>query len=207
MEDRSLRAVRGWMGALFSTSLAAASHALADGALPPLPVLGLVLVISAAICTAMAGPKNSLLRTTLAVVLSQGTYHLIFSFAGNSPANGLLSNSGAHAGHHTVNLNPVRAELLAATPESLTAAMAWMQLAHVAAALATIAVLRRGESALRALLFVLLLGRPVRVLFARLPILLPSPRLTSPSSEPGPLELFFTLGALLRRGPPLRLAF
>lgn len=206
VEDRSLRAVRGWIGALFSTSLAAASHTLADGHLPPLPILGLVLVISAAICTALAGPANSGRRTALAVLLSQGTYHLIFSLVGHAPANGTLLDAGPHAGH-SMQLTAAAPDVLTAAPVAMGPAAAWMPLAHALAALATIAVLRRGETAMLALLFVLLLRRPAAVLFARMPAITARPRTVTETRIPGPVDLIFTLGALLRRGPPQRPAF
>lgn len=206
VEDRSLRAVRGWIGALFSTSLAAASHTLADGQLPPLPILGLVLVVSAAICTALTGLAHSGRRTTLAVLLSQGTYHLLFSLVGHAPANGMLLDAGPHAGH-SMQLTGAAVAFMSDSPATMGLAAAWMPLGHVLAALATISVLRRGEAAVLALLFALLLRRPASVLFARPTLITARPRPVIETRLEGPVDLVFTLGALLRRGPPLRPAF
>ena len=91
MKDHGLRILRGWIGALICTCLAAASHTVVDGAMPPLPILGLLLCISAVICTALAASKSSLPRTGLAVLLSQGAYHGAFALFGHQHhAAGLL---------------------------------------------------------------------------------------------------------------------
>src|SRR4051812_43398768 len=63
MKDRGLRILRGWIGALICTCLAAASHTAVDGIMPPPAILGLLLCISAVICTSLASGKISLLRT------------------------------------------------------------------------------------------------------------------------------------------------
>lgn len=205
MEDRSLRAVRGWIGALISTSLAASSHTLASGHLPPLPILGLILVVAAAICTALAGTGNSARRITLAVLLSQGTYHLLFSLVGHAPVSAAIAGTGPHAGHSMQLPSDL---LLPASGGTMDAAAAgWMPLAHAVAALLTIAVLSRGESAMLSLLFVLLLHRPAAVLFARLAVPSTPPCQPVDAGSWGPRDLLFTLGAVLRRGPPLRTAF
>ena len=82
-----------------------------------------------------------------------------------------------------------------------------MPLAHALAALATLAVLRRGHVAVLALLLVLLLQRPASVLFAKPAVVSAHPRVIIETRVDGPVDLVFTLGALLRRGPPQRPAF
>ena len=84
MKNHGQRILRGWIGALLCTCLAAASHTLIDGDLPPLPILALLLCIGAVICTALASSRISLLRTALAVLLSQGAYHGAFAFSATS---------------------------------------------------------------------------------------------------------------------------
>ncbi len=168
MKNHGLRIVRGWIGALLCTCLAAASHTLVDGGLPPLPVLGLLLCIGAVICTALASSRNSLLRTSLAVLLSQGAYHSAFALFGHQHrASGLLTENASLAGHaaHTLKLNldpSVAAAATAGAPAS------WlMPLAHLLAAAVTVVALRRGEIAVRAFAEVISLYVPRLILFVR----------------------------------------
>ncbi|MHA7243268.1 hypothetical protein [Paeniglutamicibacter antarcticus] len=166
MKDHGLRIVRGWIGALICTGLAAASHALADGQLPPLPILGLLLCVSAVVCTALAANKISWLRTALAVGVSQGIYHGAFALFGrNHQASALASEGGIHAGHaaHGVSLGlevPVTA--VAAVDLHSSGLMAT---AHLGAALLTVIALRKGEISVRAIADAIFLYLPRSILF------------------------------------------
>lgn len=207
MEDRGLRIVRGWIGALVCTCLAAASHTLVDGMVPPLAILGLLLAVSGAICTALASTNISLVRTTLAVVLSQGLYHVVFGLFGHQRPTGNLLETGAHAGHgvpvvalHIEQTLPPGA--LAESPGALL-----MSLSHLLAALLTIAALRKGELAARTLVDSILLYIPRLILTSRTwqP---PAVRRSRTVCTPAPLaRLDVLLPALRRRGPPAGSAF
>lgn len=167
MKDHGLRIVRGWIGALVCTGLAAASHALADGQLPPLPILGLLLCVSAVVCTALAANKISLLRTSLAVGISQGIYHGAFALFGHShQASGLVREGGVHTGHpsHVVSLS-VEPPLAAVASDLHSSSL--MAVAHLGAALLTIAVLRKGEIAARSFADAILLHIPRLILCVR----------------------------------------
>ncbi|GAA3676113.1 hypothetical protein GCM10023081_13110 [Arthrobacter ginkgonis] len=206
MEHRSQRIMRGWLGALAATSLAAASHGLADGSLPSLPVLALILAISGAICTALAGRRLSLVRTSAGVLLSQGAYHLLFGLGAHQhTAAGRLTETVSHHGTETS---------IVWTAAAGTARMegagffggpvpdARMLAAHLAAALLTIAVLRKGGLAARATAEALLLATPVAILRWK-----PAPavvRLARPATcqKPGLPDLGVPLLALRHRGPP-----
>lgn len=203
MKDHGLRIVRGWIGALICTCLAAASHTLADGMVPPLVIVGLVLAISGVICTALASTNFSLIRTTLAVLLSQGIYHSVFGLFGHQTASGHLRETGTHAGHGVpeliLNIEPT----LASSPV-LEAPQAYlMPLTHVLAAILTIAALRKGELAAHSLLDSILLNVPRNILLAS--TWQPPARRRSPVIE-SPAVLVRSdvlLPALRRRGPPV----
>ena len=208
MEHRSQRIMRGWLGALAATSLAAASHGLADGSLPPLPVLALILAISAAICTALAGRRLSLVRTSAGVLLSQGVYHLLFGLGKHQhTAVGRLTETVSHHGTESSIAWTAAAGTARIAPEGALvlagrALDAPMLAAHLAAALLTIAVLRRGGLAARATAEALLLATPVAILrWKPVPAVV---RIARPATcqRPGLPDLGVPLLALRHRGPP-----
>ncbi|WP_149955992.1 hypothetical protein [Zafaria cholistanensis] len=212
MEHRSQRILRGWLGALAATSLAAASHGMVGGSLPPLPVLALTLALSGAICTALSGRGLSLLRTSAGVLLSQGIFHLVFGIGAHRHAAGRLTETVSHHGTETsivwtaatatAPLAPEGAPLLEAPLLEAPLLEAPMLAAHLAAALLTIAVLRKGGLAMRATAEALLLTTPVEILRWK-----PAPavvRLARPATcqVPGLPDLGVPLLALRHRGPP-----
>lgn len=208
MKDHGLRIVRGWIGALVCTGLAAASHALADGQLPPLPILGLLLCLSAVVCTALATNKISVLRTSLAVAMSQGIYHSAFALFGhNHQSSAMAGGGGIHAGHaaHGITLGldfPVAAA--AATDVHGSGLMAT---AHLAAALLTIMALRKGETAVRAIADAIFLYVPRLILFVRA---IQAVRGKQPLLDVAYRSLVLRdvlRPALRRRGPPVGPAF
>lgn len=206
MKGHGLRFVRGWISAFICTCLAAASHTLADGMAPPLVIVGLVLAVSGAICTALAAAKFSLLRTTLAVLMSQGLYHLVFGLFGHHGSGGQLTSiggTGVHANHTmALSIEPS----LSASPALGAWAGQLMLASHLVAAVLTIAMLRKGELAAATLLDSILLCIPRLILFAR------SRQPSSPRSVPvptlpaGTIRFDILLPALRRRGPPVSLA-
>ena len=208
MKNHGQRILRGWIGALLCTCLAAASHTLIDGDLPPLPILGLLLCIGAVICTALASSRISLLRTALAVLLSQGAYHGAFALFGHQhQVAGLLNEDSGLAGHaaHTLTLGVDTSVAAAAVAEPSSSWL--MPLAHVLAAAVTIAALRRSEIAVRAFAEVLSLYVPRLILFIRS---LPSVRGKQPLLGVAYRSLVLRdvlRPALHRRGPPRGPAF
>ena len=214
MQHRSQRLVRGWLGALTATSLAAASHAAADGILPPAALLVLILALSGAVCTALAGRGLSSPRTAAAVLISQGLYHLLFglgvhahtapSTLGTNPGPPALLGAGTalgtpHAAHDAAQATV----LLAGTSDPGTVQDSpWMLLAHTAAALLSVAVIRHGELAARRLFDAVVLVVPVRILNWRHgPAARPVAR-PALLQVPGLPDLGVPLRALRHRGPP-----
>ncbi|MDN5754388.1 MAG: hypothetical protein ACTHWW_08360 [Arthrobacter sp.] len=210
MEYRSLRLVRGWLGALAATALAAASHTVAGGALPEPALLALILALSGAACTALAGRALSFWRTAAAVLISQGIYHSAFGMLGGHHGghdHHLLSagGTGAHAGH-LISVDP-DALLTGAATQDANAMALGMWIAHVVAAILTILVLRKGGLAVLALMQVLGLAVPRRILRPRPPIASIGPPRLVWVQVPGLPDLGVPLRALRDRGPPVLPAF
>jgi hypothetical protein len=193
---RWMRVLRGSVGATFATLTAAFSHVVAGGSLPSPAAIALTLALSLLLWIALSGRTHSLWRTTAAVGLSQALFHGIFSKVAASGTVVLSPHSGHHGAHEAVTILGAAADH-AAHPS-------WMWLAHTAAALLTIAALRHGEAALRAL------GLAAALLFA------PLTRTTVPLTESFPRrihrvgcartivprDLSMLFSALRHRGPP-----
>ena len=198
MTARGLRLVRGWVGAVVATSLAAGSHFLAGGNAPEPPLLLLALALSGLVCTALTGRGLSLWRLSAGVALSQSLFHWLFS--GASAPHGSIAPAGGHLAHSPV-LEPATGTILSSAADH-TSPLMW--LGHAVAALLTVAILRHGEVA------VVRLVRAMRLrVTAFLPLLLPLPVRPAPAALPAnravrPLR---NLGAPLlvmrHRGPPL----
>lgn len=190
--------VRGWIGAVVSTTIAAASHVLAGGHAPVLSMLILSLVLSGLVCTVFAGRLLSMWRLLVGVLLSQALFHGLFSLgvpSGSAPA------MAGHAGHSTEQMS--EALHLAAAAPVMDHSSSVMWLSHVLAAVFTVVLLRHGESVAVALLDALRLRvKPllmlVRVLAAE----------ADPAPVPGswPVRVLPSLGihcSVMRyRGPP-----
>lgn len=199
MTARAARMVRGWIGAVVSTTIAAASHVLAGGHAPVLSMLILSLVLSGLVCTVFAGRLLSMWRLLVGVLLSQALFHGLFSLgvpSGSAPA------MVDHAGHSNEQMAESLHLAAAATPV-MDHSSSVMWLSHILAAVFTVVVLRHGESVAVALLDALRLRvKPllmlVRVLAAE----------ADPAPVPGswPVRVLPSLGipcSVMRyRGPP-----
>jgi hypothetical protein len=140
MTSRWARFARGWLVAVFSTLVAAASHTLAGGESPSVVSLVIALAFAGVTCIALTGKTVSLARISVGVALSQAAFHTLFSTISSSGAS-VLQPSGPH-----VHGSPVL--LVAEGPAPMGHHTdGWMWLAHAAAAVITIVTLRYGESA------------------------------------------------------------
>ncbi|MHA7306497.1 hypothetical protein ACX80E_14855 [Arthrobacter sp. TMN-49] len=140
--------VRGWIGAIISTAVAAASHILAGGHTPVVPMLILSIVLSGLVCTVLAGRVLSLWRLMLGVLLSQAMFHGLFSLG--TPTGSLPASTG-HTGHSTHQMVET-AQLAQTAMPVMDHSSPAMWLSHIVAAVLTVAVLRRGESVAVALM-------------------------------------------------------
>jgi hypothetical protein len=140
MTTRWARFARGWLAAVFSTLLAAASHTLAGGASPSVVSLAVALSFSGIVCIALTGKTVSLPRLSAAVLLSQVTFHTLFSTMTTPAGSALPASTGAHDHGAAV-------VLLTGGTTGAHHSDGWMWLGHAAAALVTIVTLRYGEGA------------------------------------------------------------
>ncbi|KIS25811.1 hypothetical protein TV39_19190 [Arthrobacter sp. SPG23] len=198
MTARGLRLVRGWIGAVVATSIAAGSHLAAGGNAPDLPLLLLALALSGLVCTALTGRGLSLWRLSFGVVLSQGLFHWLFS--GAAAAHGSGATDRGHLAHLSV-LEPATGTIFSSATDHASPLM-W--LGHAGAAALTVAVLRHGETA------VVRLVRAMRLrVTALLPLFRPLPVRPAARALPAnrPVRPLRNLGAPLlvmrHRGPPL----
>lgn len=189
------RVLRGVAGATVATFVALMAH-VAAGATPPQAVGILVpWVLSTFVCIALAGRALSLWRVSVAVLLSQACFHTLFVL-------GAFASAGHSPGHVH---GAVALDLSAAlAPSVLHPPMAG---GHLAAALLTIAIVHRGERAVRRAIalgsaFLRWLVRPARTHV--------TPSATAPRFLPVAHNEDLRARAprirIRRRGPPLSLA-
>lgn len=184
MTSRHARALRGTAAAAVATLVAATAHTLAGGG-PPAPLLvAAVAILVAPFGVALAGRRLSAWRVGATVLASQAVFHAAFALtAGADP-------SAAHGHHVTVLAGGT-------TPVALPDAP--MLVAHVLAAVATVAALYSGERMLRAL------GRGIRSLLARVRVVAPPPSvpvLVAAQRERTERPARIVLSGVTRRGPP-----
>lgn len=188
MTPRQLRLVRAAAASSSATVLAAVSHTVGGG-MPPHPLLIVaVAVLLIAPAAVLIGRRPSFARTTTTVVLSQLVFHLLFHFLGGTWSSASVVSGHSHM--HDVVLGPVVAAALPDAP---------MLLAHMIAAVLTVAALHKGERMLR--------GIAAWVQARLLPALPAVPARHRAPALPVPLVLAVALAPLrttvARRGPPL----
>lgn len=187
MHTRAMRVLRGSAAAFFATFAAALSHQLAGGVAPSLFGTTVSLVLSIAVCTLLAGRAVSLLRLTIAIVLSQTMYHSLFS--------SMLAPAG-------VAQHDMSAMTISFASAAQTAGYV-MSLSHLAAAAITILMFRYAEVAFWGLL------ATARLIFSRLlhpltPVGIPDVSFSLPKHSPdvAPFATRF-LSTMRYRGPPV----
>ncbi|UOQ87866.1 hypothetical protein MUN74_11195 [Agromyces endophyticus] len=202
--NRATQLARGAATASVALFLAAFSHGVAGGEAPGSVGLVLAAIVALATSVAFVGRRNSPVRTALAVVASQGAFHLLFG-VGAGPSSGQFVANGA--GHHATMA------FVETAGTGSTVAHAGhdgaMLVGHALAAVATIvyllAVERTAWSALASATrrFVLVLtGR------AGEPVAVAAPyRLDRSAVAPPVLRSRLRFAALRYRGPPLLPAF
>ena len=187
MGTRWARVIRGLVASGVATLVAALSHFLAGGGVPNAASIAVILTFSALVSIALTGRRLSLLRMSLAVVVSQFAFHALFATIGG--ATGSVVHSGGHAMHGVIEVAP--------TVGHHTSAAMWF--AHALAAAATIVVLRRGEAAFWSLRTAALRFLVVAFAVARV--------VAAPSTPPIHAEVtprrLFLIGSLQLRGPPV----
>lgn len=145
--SRQTRALMGLAAAAFSTFIALFSHVAAGGAMPA--ALGIVgpLVFSTLACVLFAGIGFSLLRLSLSVGVSQFLFHSMFVLGASGSSTG--SAQSGHAAHGLPSA-VIALDGSAAMPTGQSATVGgWMWVAHLVAAVITVAVLHHAEAIVR----------------------------------------------------------
>jgi hypothetical protein len=196
------RVVRGAIAGVLSAWLAAVSHFAVDMAAPDPVVVVASVAVAVGVCVLLAGHRMGPVRLGLAVAISQGAYHLLFSLPGETTA-GAVSHSlrgvGPAHGHTPPPLETVPPGLF-----RMETAHGLMLLLHLLAAVVTYLLLCHGEKAWWALVEVL--GTPIRRL---LTVVIPWVRARRPLRRPGRSflhnlhDLGCTLEIVTPRGPPV----
>lgn len=191
--SRGERTLRGAAIAGAATVTAAAAHALAGGEVTLLSVLA-TAILALPLSTALAGRTLGLWRISIAVTLAQFVYHWCFAGLGLvSPGTEAAAPAPLHAAH-LAQMQTFVPDLAAAG-----AADAAMWLGHALGGIITIALMHRGERALRALARLirraLPLERPASVAVPR-----PAQLLAAAGAAVLPRPGFFTV--ISHRGPP-----
>jgi hypothetical protein len=193
---RWARFARGWTAAVFSTLVAAGSHAVAGGGSASLLALVVALAFAGVTCVALTGTRLSLLRVAASVALSQVAFHTVFSTIASAPGGTSVSRPHDHS--QALSLDAGEAS---AAPSHHTDG--WMWLGHAVAAVLTIIALRYGEGAFWRLRSIAALF--VRIVLVAVPALSPRPRPRPVAAEPVFVALFcaFVRSSLGLRGPPV----
>lgn len=201
--SRSTRVLRGASAATIATFVALVSHVSGGGEVPGVLGIAAPWILSVMVCTFLAGRVLSLTRLSLAVVISQALFHVLFVL-GMAPG---ASISTGHAHDHGAMLDAMATPLTASGTTAALAADSTMWFAHALAAVITVVALYRGERALRRLHD---LARHARSWFGRLVAVLESPTPGHPSPASARAHRIVLLhpldhsaSSLSRRGPPV----
>lgn len=156
----SARLLRGILSAALAVGFAAAAHTAAGHHAPHAVVIMLAMAVSIPLCTALSGVRLSRSRLVAAVLSSQMVLHGLFEFFPARQAATRLTGSeepSAHAHHGPEAPLSLPADPQAHLHAGLSEPEAAMIAAHLAAALLTYGLLRRGETLLCTLAAVLTL--------------------------------------------------
>lgn len=193
---------RGALAAAVSTFVALLSHVAGGGTVPAVAGIAVPLVLSIAVCTFLGRLRFSTLGLVLSVGASQLLFHVLFVLGASTGV--AVGGSGAHA--HGMADSVVL--LGTASPLHPHGDGITMWIAHGLAAALTVIALRRGERAIAHLRTVgrIAITRLLGAIRVR-PIAAPcTVSIVGATRVVSRRVRLVHLGALPRRGPPLRAA-
>lgn len=196
--NRATQLARGAATAAVALFLAALSHGIAGREAPGGVGLVLAAMVALAASVAFVGRRSTPVRTALAVVASQGAFHLLFGVGAGGGARLVVSGTGHH---QTVTV-------LEGTATAHTAHTdAPMLVGHAIAAVLTIVYLLAIEAAAWRSLEIAVRRFALRLAsgIAPVPAPLVIPRVVAPAGYARPRERLL-LPRLRYRGPPALLA-
>ena len=202
MSTRGARVVRGLVVAAVSLIVAAFAHIAGGGQIGAVG-FAVALAFSVLASIGLTGRTVSRLRITIAVLFSQGVFHLLFGIGSGYQASAVTQLSETHmAGMGMAGMGSQLVSTLPAPAQSVVMPdNGWMWGAHALAAVITVLALVKGEKA-----FWYLTGRvchSLERLFA-LPCLMTIEQPTMPDTvldlrQP---DARFLLAGMRHRGPP-----
>ncbi len=192
------RVARGTLAAVVSVFMAAFAHSLAGGALPGIAGISLCLTFSVIVCVAFTGRRMPRTRLAASILASQAMYHWLFGSLGSLEASAPASSLG-HVHNAPVDFGSLTTQAHDHGD---------MLMAHVAAAVATFAIIAFGErsasSAIRAATSFVISLIPR---FEDAPLAIAPSRLFARGAHsPVPLRSRVDHSGLRYRGPPMALA-
>lgn len=204
MTERWARVVRGTAAALFATFAAALSHTMGGAAAPSMFVVLVGGTFAILVCVLLAGRRVTAVGVIASVLVSQLGYHALFTLAPSTVTASVASRTSGIAGswHHRDTVELASSGAAGSTHLHGDTTM-WV--AHLVAALATIAAILFAERATRAAITAL----AVRILARRAALqhTVPAPRRVQwVRVNRRPRNLGVVLLHLRHRGPPVLVA-
>lgn len=187
--SRARRVLRGTLAASLATFTALLFHIGGGGVAPALIGIIAPLVLSIVTCTLLSGRRLSVLRLTVSVGVSQLLFHALFTLGSPSTMQ-IVSDHAHHGGPVTI----VGVAHLHASDDA-------MVIAHMIAAVLTVAALHIGDRVL-ARLGSLVFSIVAWVIRTPVPANVSPPRSARPEAHTVLLPLGVHTPTLRRRGPP-----
>lgn len=200
--NRATQLARGALTAAVAIALAGFSHGVAGGEAPGGVGLVFAFLVALAASVAFVGRRTTPVRVVLAVVVSQGAFHLLFGVGAGGPNRLQVTGSG----HHQV----VTVVEGVGAPAAVHAAHSDLGMlgGHVLAAALTIVYLLAVESAVWRSLTVTARRLASRLIGALRDVPVVAVRRRPDTAYASPvLRTRFLRSALRYRGPPARPAF
>lgn len=193
VQPRQLKALRGFAAGSLAVFVALFAHVAGGGDEPSWLGVLAPWMLAVAVSTILAGRRLSTLRLILSVVASQGLFHVLFGLASPKPI-----------AHHHADTAPMTMSYDSVVVSQVSS----MSVAHVVAAIVTIAALLFAERALRGLLVLAQrVGQWVLRAIAAAPVLVDGhPRPLAVSSETASHHPRLVPTPRTLRGPPSLLA-
>lgn len=208
MSERWARVARGTAAAAFATFAAALSHTLGGATVPSAFVVVVGFTFAMLVCVGLAGRRINRIGVAASVLVSQLAYHFLFSVASGSAAASVVPQAGASSALHQhdaviqMQVTTTGASAGSASGAHMHGGSA-MWVAHVLAAIVTVAAVLYAERWMRAA--VTALHRRVLPVFAIVALsLIPSPRRVRWARVNSfPRRMGVILLHLRHRGPPM----
>ncbi|TDL42840.1 hypothetical protein [Kocuria rosea] len=199
------RSVRRWLAGFLSTIAAGASRYAAEGSTPDLVLLLMAVAAAGLVCVLLAGARMGPVRVGMAVALSQGVHHALYSVPALAPCT--ATGVTEHAPHGAATIRTTASFEVTSCLVPAVSGHSPMLAAHLLAAVTTFLLLRHGERSWWGLVDALGTRLP-----QVLPLVLPLIPAARPDRRAGEFfhhalrDLALARAVVSRRGPPAPVA-